>query len=159
MRYKTQRGWFIYINARTKRVHSGANLAPSCIYGVYVVDYTTLAIYTENPDPAFRARYSLSLQILLRFQACRQMSPSYPSCFDSLCAYSTSGSSWACKQVLSTLKLHVDLGNSLTDCNLHFNFIYCTSCDTAQFFGCLIRIGSQLSPLHTHFYSLNVTVL
>lgn len=60
--------------------------------------------------------------------------------------------------ILSTLKLHADFGNSLADCNLHFNFIYCTLCDTAQFFGCLIRVSSPLSSLHTHFYSLNITV-
>lgn len=70
------------------------NLDPLCIYGVYVVYYTTLVIYTENPDPAFLPRYSLSLQILLRFQSGRQMSPSHPSYSDCVCAYSTSRSSW-----------------------------------------------------------------
>lgn len=54
--------------------------------------------------------------------------------------------------ILSTLKLHADLGNSLSDCNLHFNFIYCTLCDTAQFFGCLTRIGSQFSSLHKFLF-------
>lgn len=54
--------------------------------------------------------------------------------------------------ILSTLKLHADLGNSLTDCNFNFNFIYCILCDMAQFFGCLTRIGSQLSSRHKFLF-------
>lgn len=51
-------------------------LDPICIYGFYVVAYATIVIYTENPP--FLAEYSLSLQVLFRFQECSQLSCSYP---------------------------------------------------------------------------------
>lgn len=53
-------------------------LDPICIYRFYVVASATIVIYTENPYPPFLAEYSLSLQVLFRFQVCSQRSCSYP---------------------------------------------------------------------------------